>query len=527
VHVAQPARLRGRVAVAERGGRCGSGRVGAIVVGLSERVDVIVVGAGNAAACAALAARERGASVTMLEAAPPSQAGGNTRYTAGTVRVVFGGVDDLVQLIPDLTADECAEVDFGSYSAGEFFDDMARVTGYRADPDLVEVLVRDSFATLLWMRQQGVRFQPSYGRQAFKVDGRYTFWGGLAVEAWGGGEGLVELEHGACARAGIEIIHDTAAQSLVTDEHGAVVGVKVRHRGRVHEIAGTAVVLGAGGFEANAEWRARYLGANWDLARVRGTRFNTGTGIRMALDIGAMPHGHWSGAHAVGWDLNAPPFGDLAVGDGFQKHSYPLGIMVNARGERFVDEGADFRSFTYAKYGAVILAQPESFAWQIFDRKVAHLLRDEYRIRQVTKVTADTLDELVTKLDGVQPQRCLETIAAYNAAVETDVPFNPAVKDGRGTPGVAFAKTNWANTLDTPPYEAYAVTCGITFTFGGLKISTGGEVLDTEEQPIPGLFACGELVGGLFYNNYPSGTGLTAGAVFGKIAGTNAAVYAT
>jgi tricarballylate dehydrogenase len=252
-----------------------------------------------------------------------------------------------------------------------------------------------------------------------------------------------------------------------------------------------------------------------------------GAGIRMALEAGAQPHGHWSGCHAVGWDLNSPPYGDLAVGDNFQKHSYPLGIMVNARGERFVDEGADFRNYTYARYGSVILAQPDMFAWQIFDAKVVDLLRDEYRIRQVTRVRADTLEELVTRLEGVDAARALATIHEFNAAVATDVPFNPAVKDGRGTPGLAVPKSNWANPLDTPPYEAYAVTCGVTFTFGGLKITEQAEVEDTAGHPIPGLYAAGELVGGLFYHNYPGGTGLTSGSVFGRIAGTSASASAT
>ena len=255
---------------------------------------------------------------------------------------------------------------------------------------------------------------------------------------------------------------------------------------------------------------------------MRGTRFNTGDGIRMALDIGAQPTGNWSGSHAVGWDRNAPEFGDLEVGDNFQKHNYPFGIMLNANGERFVDEGADFRNYTYAKYGRVILSQPRQFAWQMFDSKVLHLLRDEYRIKRVTKVRADTLEELVQKLDDVNPEKALATIKAYNAAVKKDVPFNPNVKDGRGTVGLAIPKSNWANILDTPPFEAYAVTCGITFTFGGLKIDSSARVIDTDGQVIPGLFAAGELVGGLFYFNYPGGTGLMNGAVFGKIAGTTA-----
>jgi tricarballylate dehydrogenase len=299
-------------------------------------------------------------------------------------------------------------------------------------------------------------------------------------------------------------------------------GVTVRYRGRTRAIRARAVVLAAGGFEANPEWRTRYLGPGWDLAKVRGTRFNTGDGIRMALEVGAAPCGNWSGCHAVGWDRNAPEFGDLAVGDGFQKHSYPFGIMLNAAGERFVDEGADFRNYTYAKYGAVILRQPGQFAWQIFDRKVVHLLRDEYRIRQVTKVTADSLETLVGKLDDVNPVRALETLRQYNAAVRTEIAFNPNVKDGRGTRGLPVPKSNWANPIDEPPFEAYAVSCGITFTFGGLRITSDAQVLDTDGAPIQGLYAAGELVGGLFYFNYPGGTGLMSGAVFGRIAGDSA-----
>jgi tricarballylate dehydrogenase len=243
----------------------------------------------------------------------------------------------------------------------------------------------------------------------------------------------------------------------------------------------------------------------------------------MALEIGAMPWGNWSGCHAVGWDLNAPPFGDLAVGDGFQKHSYPWGIMLNATGKRFVDEGADFRNYTYAKYGRVILNQPNQLAWQIFDSKVLHLLRDEYRIKQVTKVRADTLEDLVTKLEGVDAKAALAEIQAYNKAVRQDITFNPNVKDGRRTDGLAVPKSNWANTIDAAPFEAYAVTCGITFTFGGLRITNDAQVVDVDGRPIPGLFAAGELVGGLFYFNYPGGTGLMSGAVFGKIAGAAAA----
>ena len=191
-------------------------------------------------------------------------------------------------------------------------------------------------------------------------------------------------------------------------------------------------MVASGGFQANHEWRTRYLGPGWDLAKVRGSRFNTGDGIKMALDIGAAPYGHWSGSHSVGWDRNAPEFGDLAVGDNFQKHSYPFGIMINAEGKRFVDEGADFRNYTYAKYGGVILSQPGQFAWQIFDQKVTHLLRDEYRIRQVTKVTGNTLEELFAKLDGVDPVAAAKRrLPSTTRRSIRKKPFNPNVKDGR------------------------------------------------------------------------------------------------
>ena len=290
----------------------------------------------------------------------------------------------------------------------------------------------------------------------------------------------------------------------------------------VADLHAKSVVLACGGFEANAEWRTRYLGPGWDLAKVRGSRFNTGDGIRIALAIGASPRGNWSGCHAVQWEMNAPEFGDLAVGDQFQKHSYPFGILVNALGKRFVDEGADFRNYTYAKYGRTVLEQPGQFAWQLFDQKVKHLQRDEYKIRQITKVTANTIEEFAQKLDGVNASEFLKTISEWNNAVRTDVPFNPNIKDGRCTSGLAVPKSNWANTIDTPPFEGYAVTCGVTFTFGGLRINTNAQVLNTDYEPIDGLYAGGELVGGLFYFNYPGGTGLMSGAVFGKIAGTSA-----
>ncbi|MGH8690455.1 MAG: FAD-dependent tricarballylate dehydrogenase TcuA [Burkholderiales bacterium] len=486
--------------------------------------DVIVVGGGNAALCAALSAAEGSGKVLVLERAPQDESGGNSRFTAGLMRVVYNGVDDLKQVI-ELSPDEIARSDFGTYTEEQFFDDMARVTEYRCDPDLTEILVKQSLPAVRWMREKGVRFTAAWGRQAFNVGGRFKFWGGLTVEAVGGGPGLVDSLTQIARRKGIEIWYRARAVSLAADDAG-VHGVVVKHEGRTKTVSSRSVVLAAGGFQANTEWRTRYLGPGWELAKVRGTRFNTGDAIGMALAIGAAPWGNWSGCHAVAWDRNAPEFGDLAVGDQFQKHSYPWGIYLNAEGRRFVDEGADFRNYTYAKYGRVILAQPGQFAWQIFDAKVKAQLRDEYRIKQVTKRVANSLEELVKGLEDTNAENALKEIQAYNRAVRTDIPFNPNVKDGRRTEGLAVPKSNWANTIDTPPFEAYAVTCGITFSFGGLKINSQAQVVSTDGEPIPGLYAAGELVGGIFWFNYPGGSGLTNGAVFGRLAGKNAAQQA-
>src|SRR5437899_2548717 len=381
--------------------------------------DVIVVGGGNAALCAALSAKETAKRVLVLERAPEAEAGGNSRFTAGLMRIVYNGADDLGRLI-ELSREEIERTDFGTYTADQFLDDMALVTEYRCDPDLTEILVKESFPTALWMRKQGLRFTAAWGRQAFKIEGRFKFWGGLTLEAVGGGPGLVESLTRIALRRGIEIWYSARAVSLLADDAG-VHGVRVKREGKTLDAGARAVVLAAGGFQANPEWRTRYLGPGWELAKVRGTRFNTGDAIHMALEVGAAPVGNWSGCHAVAWDRNAPEFGDLAVGDQFQKHSYPWGIYINAEGKRFVDEGADFRNYTYAKYGRVILHQPGQFAWQIFDAKVKGQLRDEYRIKQVTRVTANTLEELVKKLDDVNADAALAEIRAYNKAVRREI----------------------------------------------------------------------------------------------------------
>ena len=492
----------------------------------NQTYDVIVVGGGNAALCAALAAAEQGAKVALLERAPEEKRGGNSRFTGGGFRMVHHGAQDIKRVVPDLSDADIARTDFGEYSAETYLDDLGRITQYYIDPDLAETLVRSSTDTVHWLMGRGVKFLPNYGRQAYNHEGRFRFFGGVVIYANGGGAGLVESEYKAAAKHGVVVRYGVRATTLVRGK-GGVEGIRALVGGTEETISARSVVLACGGFESNREWRSRYLGPGWDMAKVRGTRYNTGDGIRMALDIGAQSYGQWSGAHAVAWERYASDYGDA---DGQHsagyRHSYPFGLMVNANGERFVDEGADFRNYTYAKYGRAVLAQPDNFAWQIFDSQTLYLLRDEYKMRGATKVRADSLEELVNKMQDVNPAGFLKTIKEYNAAVKLDVKFDPNIKDGKATVGLALNKSNWANTFEKPPFEAYSVGCGITFTFGGLKIDPSGHVLDIEDAAIPGLFAAGELVGGLFYFNYPGSAGLMAGAVFGRIAGHSAGEFA-
>ena len=488
-----------------------------------QRTDVVVVGGGNAALSAALAAIEQGAGVLVLEKAPEYLRGGNSYFTGGLFRFAYDGIEDIVALLPEMSEEEKSGIDVGSYPQTKFYEDVMRVTEGLSDSQLIQTLVSRSHPTMRWLKDQGVPWILAYGRQAFRHEGLLRFWGGLIVEAVGGGKGLSDRQFELVEQKGGTIRYGTKATALVTDRQGRVTGLTIRDEDGYRDIECSSAVLACGGFEANAEMRTRYLGPGWELAKVRGTQFNTGDGIKMALEIGAQSFGHWSGCHAVAWDLNAPPTGDRNVADLFQKHSYPFGIIVNVHGERFVDEGADFRNYTYAKYGKEILHQPQMAAFQIFDQKTKHLLRDEYDIPQVSKVEANTIEALADGL-GVDREGLVTTVREFNSAVQPG-DYNPTALDGKGTDGIEPPKTNWALPIDSPPYMGFAVTCGITFTFGGLKIDSTGRVLDTEDMAIPGLYAAGELVGGLFYHNYPGGSGLMAGSVFGKIAGEGAAAH--
>ncbi len=484
--------------------------------------DVIVVGAGNAALAANAAAREAGAGrVLVLEKAPREQRGGNTHFSGGLFRFAFENVQDLTRLVPD------AEERYPGFNAGiepytqqEFLDDLMRMTDGRTDPELAELLISRSYETVCWLHEMGkIPLEPAVSLGAVRVGDVLKWPKGAILRALHEGVGLSNQWFATTEELGVEIRYDTGAERLTQDERGRVTGLVVRTPDGRETLTARAVVLASGGFETNISWRASYLGRPWDQAKVRGSSFNHGDGLRMALEIGALPYGQWSGCHATPIDAEAPDYGRRDLTDKTNRLSYPYGVMLNLTGRRFVDEAPDFQFFTYAKYGGLILNQPGSLIYQIFDSKVTHLLEPRYATSEPFR--ADTLPGLIDQLK-LDRRAALETLAEYNEAAGHGE-FNPGVLDGMHTEGLAMPKSNWAQKLDEPPFLAYPVTGGITFTFGGLKVNDRAQVIGTDWRPIPGLYTCGEMVGGLFHNNYPGGTGLTSGAVFGRIAGTNAA----
>lgn len=486
---------------------------------------VIVVGSGNAALCAAIAAAEGGAQVTVLEKAPRHEAGGNSKYTAGAMRFAYEDQLDLAPLLYNKEDPRIKQTDFGSYSKDKFTADLK---GFNDGKDLSQhqqILVDKSYNTMKWLADLGVPFEPIYSRQTFEKNGKFIFWGGLTLAAVGEGEGLVDVEVKVLQRLGGKIEYSCEVLSLVL-ENERVAGVRCVHKDKDVVYACDGIILGCGGFEANPAMREKYMGEHWKNCLVRGSKYNMGKGIEMALEVGACFHGNPSGCHAVPMDLHMPNYGNPDIPyierKNYRKICYFLGVMLNAEGNRFVDEGINFRNYTYAQFGEAILKQPKGLAWQIFDRKVDHLLYGEYKFWDAHFVEADSIEDLIGKMDDVNKEQTLQTIKAYNDSVDTSTNFDPTILDGKSTQGLTLNKTNWAQKLDTPPFKAYPVACGITFTYGGLKVNEDAAVVDKNDNPIPGLYACGELVGGVFYYGYPGGSGLTSGAVFGKIAGTSA-----
>lgn len=484
--------------------------------------DVVIIGSGNAGLAAGIAACEAGKKTLIIEKADQGLAGGNTKYTAGAMRFAYDTSDDLLPLLTSPDDPRVAISDFGSYPTQKFADDLQGFNdGEPLTPEQT-YLVGESYNAVKWLAEHGVTYEPIYARQSFEKDGKLIFWGGLTLAAENEGVGLFDMELAAFRRLGGAIRYGFGMQSLLTMD-GRVTGVALENG---EAIMASSVILACGGFEANEEMRAEVMGPEWAHARTRGTPLNRGDGLRAAWQIGAQRYGRMTGCHATPMDLYMKPYGNLSLPHGerknYRKISYFLGVMLNAEGARFVDEGADFRNYTYAQFGGEVLRQPGHKAWQFFDAKTADLLYGEYSFHDASYIEADTLDALVLQCEGLDSEAALKTLEAYNAAVDEGMRFDPTVKDGKSTRGLNLPKSNWAQKLDTAPFRAYPVTGGITFTYGGLKISEQAEVMDQQNAAIPGLYACGELVGGVFLGGYPGGSGLTSGAVFGRLAGASA-----
>ena len=483
-----------------------------------EAVDVVVVGGGNAGFTAAHAAAVRGRKVVLIEKGSEELAGGNSFYTAGATRIAHSGLADLLDWVePD---ERHSRTEVPPYSADEYAADLAKVTEGRNDPELTKVLVEESQPTLRWLNSLGLKYRLMYERQAFeRPDGSYLFWGGLHVGNVGGGEGLIEDHTRVAAELGIDVRYSHAAKSLIVED-GRVVGVVTDSPEGELSLRAESVILTAGGFEADPQLRREYLGEGWENAKVRGTPNNTGDMIAAALEIGAARGGDWGTCHSVQWDaFTATNESNRELTNRLTRQSYPFGIIVNTDGERFLDEGADFRNYTYAKYGKEILKQPGSVAYQIFDATLRPMLRtEEYDMPGISVEVADTLEDLASKI-GIDPEKLSKTVSDFNNSIDRSIAFDPNVKDGRSA-ATEPVKSNWAAPIETGPFYAYGVTCGITFTFGGVKSDTHGRVLDGEGKHIQGLYVAGEMLGGLFSANYPGGSGLAAGCVFGRRAGT-------
>jgi tricarballylate dehydrogenase len=475
------------------------------------------VGGGNAGLVAALEAKNSRASVLLIEKAPKKARGGNSRLSWGLFNFAGEGIKDYEMLLGKEKLPK-GKFEIEVFSRDEFYNKVMRLSAGLSDKRLTELFVSKSLETVLWMKEQGVEWDLDL-KLAYKTEDRLVWPPGYAqIHSGGSGESLVEKLYEVAESRGIEVVYETAGRSLVMDANGTVCGVVAQDPDGFIQIGAGSVILACGGFQANPAWRRCYLGENWDLVKLRGTRYNTGDGIQMALQIGAQPVGHWGGCHASIISEDSPMV--EAASAGSERYSYCYGIMVNRNGERFVDEGEDLFAFTYAKFGKEILKQPGSVAFQVFDSKTTSLLRTEYQ--DALRVESGSLEELAEELD-IHVEQFLTTIEAFNNAIMKDQgPFIPFKLDGRRTKGLRPDKTNWAQRIDAPPYLGYAVTCGLTMTYGGLKTNEKAQVIDTSNRPIRGLYAVGEITGGYFYHNYPGGSGLIRGAVLGRIAGAGA-----
>ncbi|HET6192373.1 MAG TPA: FAD-dependent tricarballylate dehydrogenase TcuA [Trebonia sp.] len=480
---------------------------------LSGVPHVIVAGAGSGGLAAALAAYEAGATVSVYEAGEQCDVGGNARYSGGLFLFAHDGSADVLPLL----AEPPSRVVVEPYPPEAFARTVAGMSGGAADPALVAALVGDSLPTMRWLYGCGVRFRlPSDVFGPYVREGTTVVPSGPALEAAAGGPGLVQDLQDAVLGRGIALHLESPVADLMWSDR-RVRGVIL---GDGSERAADAVVLASGGFEASAELRAKYLGPEWARVKVRGTRHNTGVLLEAAFARGAGAAGDMGACHSISVDAFArnPPGHGVPTPPRMSR-GFRFGIVVNAGGQRFFDEGADLWTRIYSKMGRAILDQPGAIAFHLFDDKV----RDRVlgAVPGVAPVEGDTIEE-VAAAAGIDGTALAEHVRAYNDAAAG----NPAADfdrlDGNSTRGLTPPKSNWAMPLDTPPFLLYAANCAVTFTHGGLRVDPQARVLDGNGAPLAGVYAVGEITGGLFFGNYPGGSSLMRSTVFGRRAGAAA-----
>ncbi|MFC7156995.1 FAD-dependent tricarballylate dehydrogenase TcuA [Halomarina halobia] len=456
--------------------------------------DVVVIGCGMAGLAAGVRAAELGRDVAILEKAPEDRRGGQTQFSE-SFRVPSAAAD-LSEYGYEFAVDD--------YTVDDFYDDIMDKTKGRADPELARTLVENAPETIEWLTDHGV----SWDMEPLAV-------GYVAGRTWCDGRELVATLIDRAREHSADVFYEADVERIRRDDT-AVTGVEAMIGDERQDVQCGAVVLACGGYESSSERRARYMGAGFDDMKVRGSRYNTGGGIDAALDAGAAATGQWSGAHMALIDANAPN----VEGGANRVDGYQYGVILNTNGERFVDEGQDARAHTYAKFGREVFQQPDHRAYIVVDDPINDLVR---ATGPSEPVTAESFDALVEQL-AIDQERALDTLERYNEACNPDE-FVPEVLDGNAATDVTPPKTNWALPIDNPPYYAYAITGGITFTFGGIEITPRAEAVDGRGRVVPGLYAAGNSTGGLFHHNYPGGTGLMNAAVYGKLAAESADEY--
>ncbi len=408
----------------------------------TENIPVVVVGGGSAAFEAAVAAKQAGApKVVMLEKAPEPEFGGNARYSHTGFRWVFSGADEIRQFLPDVDDAMFAKLNLPAYSAELFYGDLQRVTRGRISKELSEVLVSQSNSAMHWLRDLGIKWEID---SHVVIDGRYYFEPGLVIHPTGGvGGGLGQLMQWReiATKLGVELRYESRVTALLGNDR-RINGVRVSDPNEEYEIQTHSLILCAGGFQASAEMRARYLGPNADLMRVRGSKHDTGEVLMMAVAMGAKTAGHWQGAHATPIDSTYP---EVEIGSKANRYGYPYSITVNTLGQRFFDEGEARHSYTYAKTGWAVLGQPGALAYQIYDQTTIPLLGNRYEFS--TPIEADSIEELAGKI-GIDPTILNHTVREFNAAARKDIAFDPKILDGKCTEGITPKKSNWASPID-------------------------------------------------------------------------------